>query len=148
MQKTAYLDLARSVPYVLTAYGKLFQDHFPTLFSAFAYTATTDAVTLAQHMDDFYSTNEPGPAFTMDSIACLDPGWLICWYNPGTDRYDLTCSPKRQLAVLKPATNTLLVFYLMLYLWLSKATCRPILMTEYAGEDQLGELLWQSDRVW
>ncbi len=126
MAKTAYYPQTGAVLDVFHIYGQELQ-HFPTLFSVFAYRGVKPETLIGQ-VEEF--CRDKPPEQTLDSVLCLD-GWLMCWWDADADKYDLVYSPGSRLAVIEGGRNALSFFYLLYYRWLSQAWCRPIRMLDY-----------------
>ena len=128
LEKKAFTKDTGPIIHTFSAYGREL-DHFPTLFSIFAYHGIASK-TIAKAVEKWCSS-QPAEK-TIDSIICLD-GWVLCWQNQTTGFYELTSSPDSRVAVLEAGKNSLLLFYLLYYRWLSQAKCDPIRMIDYAN---------------
>jgi len=134
LQKVAYIPQTGPIFGSVSAYGKILA-HYPTLYSVFAYHGI-DPKTLVAKLESYHAGKPPEKR--IDSVNCLD-GWVLCWWEPDSDQYDLIASPTSRLAIVEAKAPSLLFFYLMYYRWLCQATCQPIDMVQYAQGFSLGD---------
>lgn len=111
---------------------------YPPVYVVVARTANKDTRELMKPLVDAWraQTNvapcaqTPPWADVPDCVVCLD-GWVMCWDQPGAQTLHLVWADQRRPVLVRAGDQALLLFYGLLYEWLSEAASAPLPMSYY-----------------